>query len=416
MSLRSLLVSQRETIPEQVSRAISQAEETEVTGKVSADAFVVNSEVGSRFQTSNSNSVQTSRKAIVQTLFKELRDDCDLDYALEVRIATPKKLDDLTAIQQEEERSIAAPVTGLSRGALVEVEVELEVDPVFKLGTLISEYASMVEEYPEVFDTAARAGLRDAEPVNRILQRLLAGLIPIRAKATSLSVIEVDGQEYVVHNDAVAGLEVERRPLEVVGVTEHIGYWKDIRRVLFSSAPVTMLCRVARDGLHQTWTPVKLADVFREAVPTLVDQINEASRTGVGSLGVISGQNAQQELVVRALDFYKEKLLAAAAIELGTAEEVEIAHIARAAGPEASSISGQRRAYAAVREVIERRTGHSVLDPDADLAARQEARVAVGLPLFPGLAATPVLPVRASDPDVRRGDRLLDVEVIAIYW
>jgi hypothetical protein len=76
VSLRSLLVSQKDTIPEEVSRAISLAEEAELSSKVSVDApLVAKAEAGARYQTSNSSTVQTSRKAIVQTLFKELRDE-----------------------------------------------------------------------------------------------------------------------------------------------------------------------------------------------------------------------------------------------------------------------------------------------------------------------------------------------------
>lgn len=416
VSLRSLLVSQKDTIPEQVSRAISQAEEAEIAGKVSSDALVAKGEVSSRFQTSNSNSVQSSRKAIVQTLFKELRDDVDLDYSLVVRSDPPEQFADIASVARELDPSVVASAASFQRGALVEIEVELEVDPVFKLGTLFSEYTSMAEEYPELFGTA-RAAMQDAQPVNKILQRLLAGLIPIRARAINLSVVQVGGVEYVVHNDAISGLDVDRRPLEVVGVTEHIGYWKDIRRVLFSSARVTMLCRVARDGLHASWTPVKLADVFRDVVPTLVDQINEASRTGMGSLALARPQDRQQEALGEALNLYKRKLAGTAGIELGVVEEAEIALAVRAAEIDVSSLSGQRRAFAAVRGVIEGKAGDTILDPDGDLVARREARAAAGLPLFPRLEdMTNSNSPQQPNSTPREDDRLLDVEVVAIYW
>ncbi|MGY1672456.1 DUF6414 family protein [Geodermatophilus sp. SYSU D00710] len=273
----------------------------------------------------------------------------------------------------------------------------------------------MAEEQPELFG-AARTALQDAQPVNKILQRLLAGLIPIRARAVDLSVIEVDGIEYVVRNDAISDLHVHRRPLEVVGVTEHIGYWKDIRRVLFSSARVTMLCRVARDRLHATWTPVKLADLFRDVVPTLVDQINEASRTGLGGMKVLAPQGNEQDPLEDALNLYKQKLARKAELSLGVAEEAEVALSVRAAEIDPTSLSGQRRAFTAVRAVVEGRAGKPILDPDEDLVARREARSAVGLPLFPGLERAPANHNRNPDPGERRDDRLLDVEVVAIFW
>ena len=71
VTLRSLLASQTGAVTDQVSSAITQAEQAELTGKISASAGVAKSEVGSRYQTSNTQNIQTSRKAIVQSLFKE---------------------------------------------------------------------------------------------------------------------------------------------------------------------------------------------------------------------------------------------------------------------------------------------------------------------------------------------------------
>jgi hypothetical protein len=274
----------------------------------------------------------------------------------------------------------------------------------------------MADEYPGMLDEAGRRQLRAVEPINKILQHLLAGLIPIRATATNLFVVEVDGADYVVHKDAVSGLGVKARPLEVVGVTEHISYWKDIRRVLFSSAKVTMLCRVARDGIHKTWTPVKLADLFREVVPTLVDQINEASRNGISGLGTTAPQNAGLNTFHLALQSYMEELAAAASIELGDAERAELALVVNRFGSGAPSASAQRRAFTAIRASVQQEAGKPPLDPDADLVARQRARDFAGLPLFPELSENAGVTRRRSDTGSKPDDRLLDVEVVAIYW
>jgi hypothetical protein len=421
VSLRSLLVSQKDTIPAEVSRAISVAEEAELSGSVSANvATVGKAEAGARYQTSNSSTVQTSRKAIVQTLFKELRDENNLDYALVVRTEPVQKFNSTEEISGAVRPDVAISASRFERGTLVEIEVTLEVDPVFKMGTLISEFTALAEDYPAMFGQAGQAGqsmLREAEPVNKVLQRLLAGLIPIRAKAVGYSVIVVNGYEYVVHNDAIANLEVERRPLEVVGVTEHLGYWKDIRRVLFSSGRFTMLCRVSRDGLQNTWTPVKLADLFSEVAPSLVDQINAASRAGLSGMSTSTTDNTQSEALGRALSIYKDKLLSASGSELSTAAEAElIVTIAeRKAG--ATSPSRQRQAFAEVREILNRGSSELAVEGDADLRARQEARDEAGLPLFPSLDVQPLgAQLSAPEPSSEKGERLLDVEVVAIYW
>jgi len=259
--------------------------------------------------------------------------------------------------------------------------------------------------------------LREAEPVNKVLQRLLAGLIPIRAKAVGYSVIAVNGHEYVVHNDAIANLEVERRPLEVVGVTEHLGYWKDIRRVLFSSGRFTMLCRVSRDGLQNTWTPVKLADLFSEVAPSLVDQINAGSRAGLSGMSTSTTDNTQSEALGRALSIYKDKLLSVSGSELSTAAEAELIVAIAERKTGATSPSRQRQAFAEVREIINRGSGELAVEGDADLRARQEARDEAGLPLFPSLNVQPLAAqLSAPEPSSEKGERLLDVEVVAIYW
>lgn len=420
VSLRSLLVSQKDTIPEDVSRAISVAEEAELTGNVSAGVTTVGkAEAGSRYQTSNSSTVQTSRKAIVQTLFKELRDEKDLDYALVVRTKPVQRFKSAEEILSTVDSALAVPASCFERGALVEIEVTLEVDPVFKLGTLISEYTAMAEENPAMFEQAGEVGrsmLREAQPINKILQRLLAGLIPIRAQAVRYSVVPAGGREYVVHNDAIADLDVERRPLEIVGVTEHLGYWKDIRRVLFSSGRFTMLCRVSRDGLQKTWTPVKLADLFREVAPTLVDQINASSRAMSG-MSTPATDDAHSETLSKALSFYKDKLLSASGSGLSTTAEKGLAAIIAELTAEAISPSKQRQAFAKVRDFISDSIGGSTPEGDADLHARQEARKEAGLSFFPSLEVQPFAPTSRVPTSCDYGDkRLLDVEVVAIYW
>jgi hypothetical protein len=422
VSLQSLLVSQKDTIPEEVSRARAVAEEAELSGKMSAGvAAVGKAEAGTRYQTSNSSTVQTSRKAIVQTLFKELRDEENLDYALVVRTEPAQKFKSIEEISSTVDPDLAVPASCFERGALVEIEVILEVDPVFKLGTRISEFTAMAEEYPAMFGQAGEVGqtmLREAQPVNKVLQRLLAGLIPVRAKAVRYSVVTVGGREYVVHNDAIADLEVERRPLEVVGVTEHLGYWKDIRRVLFSAGRFTMLCRVSRDGLQATWTPVKLADLFREVAPSLVDEINAASRSDVGGMSASATDDAYSEALGKALAVYKDKLISASGLKLSSTTEEKLVAIIAEMKAEATSPSKQRRAFAKVRDFINAAIdGSVVVGDDVDLRARQEAREETGLPLFPSLEVQSfTTDTGESTSSNDEEDRLLDVEVVAIYW
>lgn len=282
VSLTSLLVSQRDTIPEHVTSGKSVSEQVEISAKASVDAVAAKAESATRYQTANSSSVESSRKAVVQTLFNELRDDAKLPIALRDDAVGPVPIPVDGATEDEGHRGWRGE--DLLRGQLIELEVVLEVDPVFKLGTIMSEFSAMAAEYPQMAGPSGLAMLDEIEPVQKVLDRLLAGLIPIRATACNYVVATVNGHEYVVRSGTASELGVPVRPLEIVGVTEHIGYWKDIRRVLFSSGQFKLLCRVARPGLHETWTPVKVAHLFGDVAPSLVEQIDTLSRAGTTGL------------------------------------------------------------------------------------------------------------------------------------
>lgn len=421
VSLHSLLVSQNATIPNEVSQAISRADEAELAGTVSTKmgselvGGAAQAETSTRYQTSNSNSTQSSRKAVIQTLFKELR-ELPLDFKLADRSRPPTPLKNLEAIPQTDDTRAVEAASAFKRGTLVEVEVTLAVDPVFKLGAMMTEWSAMADEFPAMFGNHGVLDfLRDSEPIMKVLDRFLAGLIPIKATATNYVVAAVDGKEYVVHKAAVEGLPVDTRALRIAGVTEHIGYWKDVRRVLFSDAEFTILGRVARDGIHEKWTPVKLADLFSEVVPGFVDQINAIRSPSASDTGNTT-QQKQQVALGRALEEYKMAIIPNGSPWRTEDEEVFQA-IKHAHTTGATDAVVQRRAFDAVRDVVLDTLALGPMGADVDLELRQSARAAAGLELFPSFAvsysqATPSTPEIKDRPD----ERLLDVEVIAIYW
>lgn len=417
VSLHSLLVSQNSTIPEHVSEAITRADEAELRSSLTADALVGKGEVAARYQTSNSNNVQSSRKAVIQTLFKELR-DLPLDFKLAISGEDPLAANDVDTLVAAGQPESIQKTTDFKRGDLVEIEVILSVDPVFKLGAMMAEWTAMADDYPGMFGSSGVLGfLREAQPIMKVLDRFLAGLIPIRATATKHVVVEVYGQEYIVHQSTIEGLGLRSRPLQVVGVTERLGYWRDLRRVLFSGARFTMLCRVARDGIHTKWTPVKLADLFSDVAPGFVDQINAIKSPTAADTGFVSPESIHQIALGAALVQYKNELV----VEGGTTWTPEIVteFSALVTRLQAGSVSAstQRRAFDEVCAFMVERLNVEPPDSDRDLAARQRARTKANLELFPSL----VIDFSAETTKPSKGqsseeDRLLDVEVIAIYW
>lgn len=415
VSLRSLLSSQKGGVTDATSERRTLGRQAELEGKASLEsAFLAKAEVASRYQTINSSTVQTSRKSTVQSWFREFLAIPSLRAIHPPRdVKAAKDLDD---VKRRTDPSSLSRSAELKRGALVEFRVRLAADPVFHLGTMVSEFTGMAEDYPDMFAAGdGLATLREIQPMSKILHRLLAGLIPIRAEAIDYSVIEIDDEEFIVHNDVLGDIEIERRPLVIVGVTEHMAYWKDLRRVLFSDAEFTMLCRISRDQLQRTWTPVKLADLFRTVTPDLIDQINAAGRVPFGPSKSTAEPASTNAKMLEALTAYTAALLEEGNKILTESQSQEVdAEIARLQ-ERASSAYEQRAAFGELHTKLVALTDLAI-EPTKNLEIRERARNASGLPLFPHLTASalqPSVPVLAPDvPD----ERLLDVEVVAVYW
>lgn len=414
VSLRSLLSSQKGGMTDLMSEQAVEAREASVAGTVGANPGVIaKAEVTSRFQTTNSSTIQTSRKATVQSWFRELHDIKGLRI-IEPATAIPlvSSIEDVMAI---EDGSLLCRAEGLRRGMLIEMKVRLAADPVFHLGTMVSEFAAMAEDYPDMFAGGnGLARLDEAKPVNKVLQRLLAGLVPVRAIATDYVVIEFRGVEYLVNHKLVANLGIRSRPLEIVGVTEHEAYWKDLRRVLFSDAEFTVLARISRSGLYDSWTPVKLADLFLDVAPGLVEQINAAGRVPFASDSAVPGASAAESRLGAALAAYADAYLAelGATIDAGQRETLEGRIVDLKT--RVATVSDQRAAFGEVSRQLCEMT-HRQLDPARALELREASRQAHGLPLFPALAGV-VEPVSMARSVPEEDRRLLDVDFVAIYW
>lgn len=82
-----------------------------------------------------------------------------------------------------------------------------------------------------------------------------------------------------------------------------------------------------------------------------------------------------------------------------------------------STASGQRSAFAAIRAKVAAMVGQDV-DSEVDAGLREAARNASGLSLFPSQAKAMGTPSdRTTAPKLSVSDeRLLDVEIVAMYW
>ena len=431
VSLHSLLVSQTSTVPYEISHAMSLANEAEVSGTAGASATAgpqmlgvsTQSSITGRYQTSNSNSTQSSRKAVVQTLFKELS-ELPLEFKFSPQNNPSQAFQSIQSLCEVIEPGYSEPAEDLTRGTLVEIEVRLSVDPVYKLSTMMAEYTAMADEFPGMFQEHGHLNfLHESQPLLKVLDQFLAGLIPIKATAVDHVVVDINEQEYVVHREAVKDLGVETKPLHIVGVTEQVGYWKDTRRVLFSDAKFTVLCRIAKDGLQTIWSPVKLADLFTDVAPDFMHQINAVRLPSATEEGSTAQRPVSTTPLTEALQHYKTLLVGSLPVATETSGTKFRALQAQAATGPVDAIS-QRELFDAVRDMVVNELNVTKPSPDEDLEYRQSARDKAGLALFPSRnieannSHSDHTSTRKNDlsGDEESPERLLDTEVIAIYW
>lgn len=414
VSLRSLLSSQTGEVTDTRSEQHVEGSQFNMDSAVGFKApGFSKADFGSRYQTSNSSTLQTSRKATVQSWFGELH-RIDGLRLVEPGHARATALDE-TELLAIEDKSALVVADDLQRGALVEFKVRLRADPIFHLGTMMTEFAGIADETPEMFrESGALQQLATFMPINRVLQRFLAGLIPIRCEALEHVVVEICGVEYVVRKDSVAGLALAARPLEIVGVTEHLAYWKDLRRVLFSDAEFTILGRIARTGLQDIWTAIKLGDLFRVVAPDFDEQIATASKIPFGDAGGTS-VNVNELALRHALYVYRDHFLATSGSTLSADQDSRLTIEIERLLPRASSATGQRSAFQVVHDMLTAETA-SMIDAAEDSFMRERARNESGLSLFPALSNSTVT-IGGDEPEEQAAPaRLLDVEVVAIYW
>lgn len=416
VSLRSLLSSQTGEVTETRSEQSSEGAQLNIDSTVGFKApGFTKADLGSRYQTSNSSTLQTSRKATVQSWFGELHQIGGLRL-IEPRHcgAAPATLNDLLAI---EDKSVILAADNLRRGELIEFRMRLRADPVFHLGTMMTEFASIADDTPEMFnESGALQQLATFTPINRMLQRFLAGLVPIRCEALEHGVVEIEGTEYVVRLDSLGDLALSTRPLEIVGVTEHLAYWKDLRRVLFSDAEFVILGRVARSGLQDSWTAIKLGDLFRVIAPNFDEQIATASQIPFGGANSRVSVNVNEMALRHALYVYRDQLLEFSATSISPEQDTLLMNEIERLLPRASSATGQRSAFQVIHDMLTANTSIK-LDPARDSAMRDKSREISGLPLFPAMSNSTV--TLGGDQVGQTNDeapRLLDVEVVAIYW
>jgi len=392
VSVQSLLASLVGALPSEVTELSSRSREAEISGTAGTSApLLAKAELTARFTGGSSNGSQLLSRAVAESLFKNLYDLVEVRLNRSVSESASEQVD-------------------LKRGALIEIEVELAADPIYRFNATMGVLSDLADAYPALLENRETAMILDeAGPINKVLERMLVGLIPLKSKATHLRAGTVDGKTVAADEAFFKNLDIASEAIHIVGVTEQEKYWRDVRRVLFTNSRFTILGRIGRSGIQPDWTPVKLTEVMREIAPQFPDAI-----TKVGNIGYSTPVNVRQEANEAALETALVSYGLSIGGEAAASRSSEIAAFAMELRGEAATIMQQAKAFDRIgARLIE----SGILDsiPENARAARIAARTSSGL--RSNTAAKSLADfASASETPVVAPEKLIDLEIIAIYW
>jgi hypothetical protein len=380
---------------------------------------VAKADMKSQIGTTHTQQAQVVRKALIQTAFKELYEYEEGRLRLSpIDAEKPPRIgswDDL--FSSDELAPWAVRSQALGRGDLIEAEVELGADAIFRMSAVVSAITEIVNESPEL-RAATGTDLEQVSAMARIIERLLVGLVPLRGRVVDFDAAASQaGEEWIAHSSILDRFapksDVTRLPLYVVGVAEEGLFWKDVRRVLFSGSRYRVLCRLARPGTQRTWTPVKLVDVLREFSPDLAGQLGDA--TALMTAAAAQSLDADwspslPERLHQALSAYATDLVRRHEGQIDSAQLEEAVSQAAGVNLGDAGLEERRRVFTQITEHIEQTLSVSV-DPVVAAQLRHTAWLESD-PAMRGDSALARQDLAARRPD----ERYLDAEFVAIYW
>ncbi len=423
----SLLASRKGAIATEFTENQTASLNSEFGGSMGGGFGVTKAEARSRIETSRSRTSQVLRKAIVQTSFKELHDleQTGLNLAGARDSSETPNVRSRSDLERDLELHVSsghviAPKT-LSRGDLIEVEVVLETDPIFRVNAIITTIREILEENMQLFSGEDIAQLAEMRSVGRLLESLLADLVPIRGTLIDYRVAEIDGREHLVHRDLFEQLDepgdTALRETVVVGVAERDLFWKDIRRVLFSGSRFTVFCRLGADGLQDRWRPIKLMEVLHDIHPVFGEQIGDLGETALHAMEVAVEASQQphsltgegEDALLRRYATMLTESHGRVADPSGIADLV--APVERASGW-TETVDDRRPVLAEVTRRVDSALGVETT-PESACLLRMVATMdsGIGHPSS-GESQAPEPPSTPAGAAVR----FLDAEIIAIYW
>lgn len=428
ISVYSILASRKGGIATEFTESRSSSIQEDLATSAGVGFGATAAKLEARAGTTEAETSQILSKAVIQTSFKELHDLEGNSLALRpVSSASPPRCDsaeDLLRLLESDrgEKWLLEP-SALRRGALIEVNVRLEADPIFHMAAVVSTIRDVFKDNEHLLGTEFSAHFSQLESVASVLDGLLAGLVPIRGRAVDYELVSVCDRELLVHQRLLdRGLRNEvdsTRPVCLVGVAERGLFWKDIRRLLFSGAIYTTFGRVATDGLANRWHPVKVANVLNGIVPdfdSIVENFSEMARNVMISQPASEPVSAGEEPGARTVLAYARLL----AEHHGSSLAPELAaRLVDTVGPDSrwlSSVDQRRPVFRAVTRTVEQALEVECgVKPDERYKMRNAALIEAGLDAaFPSRTIGSTR--SAERPAAGRAEAYLEAEIVGIYW
>ena len=258
VSVYSILASRKGAIPIEFTENQTASLHSDVGSSIGVGAGFINARLDSKLHANELRGSQVLRKSIIQTSFKELYEIERQALALAPLggncVPTVHTISDLESRLDQEPKDpwLINPRT-IRRGELMELEVDLEADPIFRMTSIITTLRELLEDNEHLFGNEIAAKLPEMRSLARVLDGLLVGLVPIRGRLVDYSWASIASRDVLVHQLLLDQLSPDTPltvyPAFVVGVAQRDLFWKDIRRILFSQAQYTIFCRIAVSGL-----------------------------------------------------------------------------------------------------------------------------------------------------------------------
>lgn len=275
VSVLSLLASRQGAVTQGQTDSSSRASKVQASAKGKKSLLVAEGELTAALSYDFSRATSIQRKTIIQSSFKELM---DLESSRLVLGRAEAKGESVSVSKRASVEKRGVLASCIQRGGLVELDVELDVEAVYRVNAVVSSMLGIVDGSPSLFDEETKSNLEQGRAAESVLSGLLGGLVPIRATLPDCRVFDLEGTWFLLNRNVVLERDWEMgRPLVAVGVAEESLFWKDLRRVLYSGSRYKVLARAAKSGLQDTWTAIKLSHVLDVIAPKLGDEIRETS-------------------------------------------------------------------------------------------------------------------------------------------